>query len=914
MRRILAVLVLFVLPPLLSAQQIIHRNDFGTSVQWLKGAANANFTEIEHKCTDEYSHNGPTSETITINAEIGPANAAPFVHYVYPTPQAPVTPQLQCSLWVRAKQAGIQVRARLVLPRVENRQRPGEMYTTYLDGGFYNYIDNWQKMEFTNFPKLLADKQQALRIELGQEVDLSGAFVDQIVLNLYTGPGRTQVWVDDLEIGPLPEDRAQSKPQAAVTPGSTRPRPHRGGLVEINRDQLMVDGRRFLPRMIRHSDTPLEALQLAGINTVVLEADASAATIDEAVRREFYLVPSVRVPELDPNPPGFVIPTAGRDDRADGMARFLTGDRVLFWYLGASRSAENLDKVAMTAQRIRDYDPQRPLAVDAWDGMYPYSRKVDMLGMHRWVLYTSLDLEKYKDWQDQRRRLARPGTFTFSWVQTQLPEWYTRLVYDKEPTATFDEPIGPQPEQIRLLTYIALACGNKGIGYWSDRFLADSHQGRDRLLSVALLNLEIQMLEPILLSAIRAPIWIDTSHPGVKAAVIYCEKGILVLPIFIGGNGQHVPAQSAISEMNIVVPMVPDSMVPVEITLGEIRTLKPQRLRQGTNIIIRDFSLTSAIVFTGEMSNGLLPYLQEQVKKLGPAAARYACDMAVCEADKVRKVYAQIEPLAPPLIGASDLLRDTDQRTQIAKAYLARQDYRDAYLEASRALRPLRRLMRLQYEQAIKPLGGAPTANPFAVCYYTLPRYWAMQAAIKNSVPGTNALTGGGFESPDPNWTLHQDTLDDVITQARLTNQKAKDGKMCLELNVVPKPALPEPGKPPQPVKPPEALDRTFVAVTSPKVYLPPGTLVRISGWVRIAAPIKASPDGAMFYDSIGGHELAVRLTDPGDWRQYILYRRVPQSGEVSVTMALTGLGSVQFDDVRIEPMLPVNSGATVLK
>jgi hypothetical protein len=34
------------------------------------------------------------------------------------------------------------------------------------------------------------------------------------------------------------------------------------------------------------------------------------------------------------------------------------------------------------------------------------------------------------------------------------------------------------------------------------------------------------------------------------------------------------------------------------------------------------------------------------------------------------------------------------------------------------------------------------------------------------------------------------------------------------------------------------------------------------------------------------------------------LYRRAPSSGEVSVTLALTGIGTAQFDDVRIEPLL----------
>jgi len=616
-------------------------------------------------------------------------------------------------------------------------------------------------------------------------------------------------------------------------------------------------------------------------------------------------VPSLTVGDLDPHGPGYNVSLPTTEDR-DGLARYLRGDRVLFWYLGGGRSAENLEKIAITAQAIRETDPQRPLAVDAWDGLWPYSRNVDMLGVHRWPLLTSLELDKYKDWLDQRRRLARPGTYTWTWVQTHIPEWYTHLVYDREPTAAFDEPVGPQPEQIRLLTFLSLASGCKGLGYWSDRFLADSHQGRDRLLAVALLNLEIDMLKPVLLSITRGPTWIDTSNPNVKAAVLNGDKGILVLPIWLGSSGQYVPGQSAISAVTMTVPMVPPSMVPIEVSPGDAHTLPSKRTRQGTEITIRDFSLTSAIVFTGDLA-GSLQYFQEQNRKLGPSAAQFANELVRVESDKVRNVSLQLSKVAPPLTGRDDLLRDTDQRARIAGDYLKNQDYRSAYMEASRAMRPLRLLMRLQWEQAVKPLNGNPAASPYAVSYYTLAKQWAFQETIKRSVPGTNLLSGGGFEGqPDPSWTVRQTTLDDVVMRPRLSDLKPHEGKQCLELSITPKPIPAEPGKQPPPVRAPEALDRTFLAVTSPTVKLAPGSLVRISGWVRVPEPIKASADGVMFYDSIGGFELAVRLTGKTDWKQFMLYRRVPASGEVSLTMALTGLGTAQFDDVRIEPMLPV--------
>jgi hypothetical protein len=95
-------------------------------------------------------------------------------------------------------------------------------------------------------------------------------------------------------------------------------------------------------------------------------------------------------------------------------------------------------------------------------------------------------------------------------------------------------------------------------------------------------------------------------------------------------------------------------------------------------------------------------------------------------------------------------------------------------------------------------------------------------------------------------------------------------------------------------------------------VRLEPGTLVRISGWVRIPAPIAASADGALLYDSAGGEPLAVRLTEATNWRKFTLYRRVPASGTVNVTVALTGLGTAYFDDLQIEPLQPSAGGANV--
>jgi hypothetical protein len=130
---------------------------------------------------------------------------------------------------------------------------------------------------------------------------------------------------------------------------------------------------------------------------------------------------------------------------------------------------------------------------------------------------------------------------------------------------------------------------------------------------------------------------------------------------------------------------------------------------------------------------------------------------------------------------------------------------------------------------------------------------------------------------------------------ARRVSDEPHGGRQCLMLQIKPK----------NEQAPPVALERTFLAIHSPAVKLEPGSLVRITGWVRIPAMIGASADGALLYDSAGGEPLAVRLTAPTRWKKFALYRRVPASGSINVTVALTGLGAVYFDDLQIEPLQP---------
>ena len=74
---------------------------------------------------------------------------------------------------------------------------------------------------------------------------------------------------------------------------------------------------------------------------------------------------------------------------------------------------------------------------------------------------------------------------------------------------------------------------------------------------------------------------------------------------------------------------------------------------------------------------------------------------------------------------------------------------------------------------------------------------------------------------------------------------------------------------------------------------------------MKVPQEIAGSADGVLFYDDAGGEPLGVRVSQQPQWKHFNLYRRVPASGQISVTVALTGIGTAYFDDLRIEPLVP---------
>ncbi|MFM7151308.1 MAG: hypothetical protein ACKO23_15845, partial [Gemmataceae bacterium] len=521
-------------------------------------------------------------------------------------------------------------------------------------------------------------------------------------------------------------------------------------------------------------------------------------------------------------------------------------------------------------------------------------------------LMTSLEITEYREWLDMRRRLATDG-FCWTWIQTHLPDWYLRLREADPDSAKASETMGPQPEQIRLLAYSAIAAGFRGLAFWSDRFLSDSHQGKERLLALALLNQELAMLEPLLVNASRSPDWLPTSRKEVMAAVFRLPEGVLVLPIWVGKGSQFVAGQSASSDLSITVPGVPITATAWEVSPGRIQSYPIRRELGGNTIKLRNFSLNSAVVFTSDLGpNGVIVRLQDQQRRVGRLAAQWLHDQARGELAKVENVVAELEKNGHHLPDTPGLLERARKALDQCMQHRRNGEHNEAYAQAEVALRAMRLLMRSHWDKGVKDL-DSPVSSPYAVSFFSLPQHFRLLDQLKQMRPAVSVLPGGDFEMPaqadQAGWLVPDvPSLDEVDFTVRRVADAPHGGKQCLMMKVQAK----------DPQREPAVLERTYVALQSPTVKLQPGTMVRISAWVRIPQPIRGSVDGALMFDSVGGEPLGIRMIHEQDkWKKYSVFRKVPDSGKVQVTLALSGLGTIFFDDVRVEPLVQAPSGST---
>ncbi|HEX4148675.1 MAG TPA: hypothetical protein VHY20_06795 [Pirellulales bacterium] len=894
--------------------QIGWREGFETpQTSWLDAGGDGRYKLSEHRRSMQGAHGGVGCETLVVDV----GSSGSFIYLSHDIGRAPVIPELVPSVWVRADRPGIRIFARVVFPRTPD-PRSGAPISTLLVGTTYSKVGNWEQLYLEDVPTLVARQSRVLRSQLKSAVDGREAYIDRVLLNVFTGPGRANISIDDLEIAghvvPPPPQVAGAPPTAP--PEQVRPR----ASVELNGSVFMAEGRPFFPRAIEYQGEPLSFLRELGFNTIKFGQLPTPALLAEAQRLALWLIcPPERPPGL-----GEVEISAQLLEPVGPQY-----ERVLAWHMGENLTGRELAATKRWVEQVRRADNQagRPIICEAEAEVRAYSRLVDLLLMKRLPLGSTFELADYGTWLRERPRLARPGTPVWAVIQTQpapelLEQW--NLLGHVRPTSG-----ACSSDQIRVLAYSALASGARGLCFQSSSPLSAADEAtRDRATALALLNLELHVLEPwcaagsvaanVPGSVMGAPLPVNQKGqviaanrkslskrgistpvlqlPEVNGVVLQTDRAQLLLPIWSSAGGQLVSGQSAGNGIAFVVPGVSESTDAHEITPGGLRPLKHQRVTGGIRITLDELGISSMVLMSQDPL--VLANLVQRLGQTGRQAARLQRELTASRLKSVVELESQLTAAGQNASEAAGWIASARAGLEECDKQLGAGDARSAFLEARRALRPLGQLERLFWTKAIKGESG-PLASPLTAAAISLPGHYNFIAQTKTGNWGRNRLAEGQFEDLDrmvwAGWQHYEHPQDGVRTEAELSSAAPKGGRYSLRMAA-------------------KAIDERAAAglvetppvwITSPAVQAGAGQWFRISGWVYVPEPITGSLDGLMIIDSLGGEPLAERLGEARQWRKFTMYRAAPRSGPLRVTMALTGFGEAWVDNVMIEPWLP---------
>ncbi len=935
-----AVLLPAVLAMSAAAQTAWQEGFEGPQPSWHDAGENARFRILQHQRLQNDARQGKGCEWLQIESE-----ADPPIYFAHDVGRPRVIAELSPNVWVKSDRPGIQLAIRIVLPRSTD-PKSGKPLAAIITGTAYNDVGRWQRLQIAGIPTLLTRQVHVLRMQFGPQVDDREAYVDCILLNVHSGPGITNVWIDDLEVagyaatGTAPSEEqgpALSPPQQ--TAGAWTPKP------PVSSDIATVaPGAEVSPlvpvRLPPVSSASAEDVAPAGSNasslprlTAVSGSSSAFSAVPSAAappRRSVKLVGSILLVNGRPMFPRMIqhrgeplsvlkrigfntiwlerLPAPEILEEADRLGLWLicpppraaegplmdigpAFDSVLAWDLGNDLTEAELDAVQRWAEQVRAADRRgnRPLICRPRVDLRGYSRATDLLLIDRRPLGTSLNLNDYAQWVRRQPLLARPGTSVWTTVQTQPNESLRQQLAVLDPSRP--PPTVVSPDQIRLLAYTAVSAGSRGLLFLSDSPLdGPDAETQQRAMSMELLNLELELIEPWAAAGSYVAS-ADSSAAEVVGSVLRTERARLLLPIWSASMSQCVPPQSAANSLSLIAPGVPEASNAYELTPAGVRVLQHKRVAGGMCVTLDEFGLTTQILLAHDPL--IINAVNRKTSETGRRAAELQRHLAVHKMNSVQAISGHIASRMP-VNGPPQWLKTARENLQTCDAQLAAGNALGAAQNAQRAQRSLRMIERAYWDVAVKGL-VSPVTSPAAVSFDTLPYHWQLVNRLAAGHFGPNRIAGGDFEDINTmmraGWRYIQNSTPSLQTAVDLSPSAARSGRLGLRLLA----AAADPKSPPAVVETPPVL------FTSPTIPVEAGQILCIFGWVHVPSPIMGSTDGLLVVDSLTGEALADRIGQTKEWRQFALYRVAPQSGVMCVTFALSGIGEARLDDVAIQ-------------
>ena len=669
----------------------------------------------EHGLCLEQAHRGVGSETMRFTAGQGEQ-----VLWTYQLQPAHVIPEFEAQLWVRGAKPGPRLLLRVVLPHAGGRDGPGHVL---LPGDSYGNVGAWQLLRVRDARNLLQQELVKHHAEHHKLLDIRDAYIDAVVINAYAGPGRNQIWVDELEVlgeAPVSLERLTRLGEKLRASQGNEAEP-----IRVAGDKLSINDKPRFVRAIRLHGEPLALASELGFNAVLIEGPPSQQLAQAAQQYGLWLI--APPPRSDKSQQGSSHQTATPSANelrvlawwSDDANRHVYGTRPRLISLGAWQNAWHQRRADRDICLVRG---------EPWD----YSRSLSEQG-RRW-----------------REHLSGAAPSAPGWVvvPTEAP---VQLNQQAALLGAEASSLNLSSEQIRLAAYEAVLSGARGLIFWSERRL-DGVEEQTRRDSLRLINAELSRWEPWLAAGdMTRPV--ATADPLDQAGIWSTPRSQWLLVIrhapdqeFVAGPDNETPLTLSLP------PLSPSTQAfrltePIAHQQTSLTPLSHQRIAGGVRLRIADSRRVEVVLLSTDPL--AVSYAARMAAETSGEIVRLRRRLTTQMAGETAEVHQRLVQLGHDLPGANILLEQA--RRFLDEARLADEDKQ---LQASDALveRAADRLTRLQLGHwraaaaKIQQSGG----SPFYACFALLPQHWMTvdQAASQHWAPLTTAADGWRSSPP----------------------------------------------------------------------------------------------------------------------------------------------------------------------
>lgn len=808
----------------------------------------------------------------------------------HPIPKSRMISELVPSLRVRSNRPGVQLMVRVVLPNTPDEEDSSRPMKTLLKGPVTTGSGSWQTLSFADGEfdlKAMLDRHMwVLRRKYGSHVSDKSAYVDLLVLNLYTGVGRHQVDIDDLRVdgivsadkirGNLGEpDRYAASVRSASTSYVQQPR-RTSSHVKRKGTVIEVHDKPYFGRVIQHNGEPFELLKSLGFNAVELRASATEAQLTEAKDAGVWLV--------CPPPPSAGLTSIGPEF-----------DSVLAWSVGQNVSLRDLAGIRETIREVRESDLRkgRPIVANVHSGWAQIGQVADILNVGFEPLGSSFVLNDYSEWILKRSQAVGHNHPIWGDLQTEISREVSRQV---AAMVGAEPPTPIEPQQLKYMAYEILSAGARGIRFRSrSRLDADDPSSRLRATTLKWLNRHLQQIEPwvaggVLLTSRNA----DSAE--IKISPIRTSRSQLLLVQRPTGKEQHFAGEPVLATVMFDNEGAPMSDRAYGIADHGLVPLDQRRDHLGARVEMTDCPFTGAVVLTKDPS--VVTRLNQSYEHPGQTLVQVRTELIQQWLAVMQLIQNQTELESRSSAAAGSALAEAANALRKAEALInaGSPGSSTRFLElADQRMATVRRELLTAGLRQFR----SKTSSPLLMHVSLVPLHWRISHALSGSTWQPNTLPGGDFEDlqhmTQNGWENRRLEIEGLETKVELAKAATVDGQYALKMSVT--------GNPGQ-----RLIESSPLWIGTGRVPVKAGQMVRIHGWVKIDRPIQGSMDGLIISDSLSGPGMAERILVTSGWQEFALYRAASSNANLQVKFELTGVGEVLLDEITIRAVeIPVH-------